>query len=163
MKMSLSGHPLLYASHRFQTESYNQEEQHEQSSTSYIETKSTNQPLNCVDVVSILQVSCFCTRSSGDSYLCLHYMVRDWVSEVLVPKRVFIERILFQQTSFENDSLGSSSLMWLSQDMVEHAAMVLEACQSSESLDVVLDLKDFQLRRSARLFNLAQLACCMTL
>lgn len=33
--------------------------------------------------------------------------------------------------------------------------MVLEACQSSESLDVVLDLKDFQLRHSARLCNLA--------
>ena len=41
--------------------------------------------------------------------------------------------------------------MWLYQDMVEHAAVVLEACQSSESVDVVLDLKDFQLRHSARL------------
>lgn len=163
MNMSLSGHPLLYASHRFQTQSYNQEEQHEQGSTSFIETKSTNEPLNCVDVVTILQTSCFGTRSSGDYYLCLHYMVRNWVSKALIPKRVLLERILFQQISFENDSLGSSSLMWLSQDMVEHAAMVLEACQSSESLDVVLDLKDFQLRHSARLCNLAQLAGCMTL
>ena len=47
--------------------------------------------------------------------------------------------LLYASHRFQTESYNQ-------EDMVEHAAMVLEACQSSESLDVVLDLKDFQLR-----------------
>ena len=64
VNLSLSGHPLLYASHRFQTESYNQEEQHEQR-----ELHRDKSTFNGVEVVTILQISCFGTRSSGDCYL----------------------------------------------------------------------------------------------